>query len=333
MKILRKLLFPFSILYYLITSLRNLFYNNGILKSQSYEKPIIVVGNLNTGGTGKSPMTIFLIETLHTLSRVAVLSRGYKRKTKGYIELTTEHTAEEVGDEPLQFKTNYPDLFIAVCADRRYGISKLLDKADLILLDDAFQHRKVKGSYYILLTSYGDLFVQDYLLPMGNLREARRGAKRANCIVVTKCPKNLSWIEQKAIVQRLEKYASCPIYFSSIAYADFICNVSLKLPIANLRDKTFTLVTGIANPRPLIEHLDALGLVYKHLEYPDHHLFTRKEILELQEQDCILTTEKDFMRLKDELDAEKLYYLPIKTVLQEEQSFIDGVLQHIKSYS
>lgn len=333
MKILRKLLFPFSLIYFAITSIRNFFYNTGIFTSQAYPKPIIVVGNLNTGGTGKSPMTMLLIESLIKENTLAVLSRGYKRKTKGYIELTAKSTAEEVGDEPLQFKTNFPNLSVAVCADRRYGISKLIAKADFVLLDDAYQHRKVKGSYNILLTSYGDLFADDYLLPVGNLREPRSGAKRADCMVVTKCPINLSDNEKKHIRIKLKKYNTAPIYFASIAYADVVKSKKEELSINSFTKRPFTLVTGIANPKPLLAHLNKLGLTYKHMAYPDHHPFTESELKELQQQECILTTEKDFMRLQGKVASVPLYYLPIKTVIQKEQeAFLNQVINHIRSY-
>lgn len=333
MKILRKLLFPFSLLYFAITSIRNFFYNTGVFKSQAYPKPIIVVGNLNTGGTGKSPMTMLLIEFLKEQHKLAVLSRGYKRKTKGYIELSAASTAEEVGDEPLQFKTNFPNVNVAVCADRRYGIAQLINKADLVLLDDAYQHRKVKGSYHILLTSYGDLFAKDYLLPVGNLRESRSGAKRADCIVVTKCPMNLSDNEKDNIRRQLKKYNAGPIYFASIAYADKIKNSKEEALLTSLINKPFTLVTGIANPKPLLAHLDRLGLTYKHMAYPDHHPFTDNEIKELQQQERILTTEKDYMRLQGKLESVPLYYLPIKTVIQKEQdAFVKEIESHIRTY-
>lgn len=333
MKILRKLLFPFSLLYLIITSIRNLFYNTGVLKSQSYAKPVIVVGNLNTGGTGKSPMILLLIEALNKKYKLAVLSRGYKRKTKGYIELSNKHTAEDVGDEPLQFKTSHPDLKVAVCADRRYGISQIIDTSDVILLDDAYQHRKVKASYYILLTSYGDLFANDYLLPVGNLREARLGAKRADCIIVTKCPSNLAQNEKQLIRNTLKKYSSKPVYFAHIAYAEELRNQTSIKPIASFQDKNFTLVTGIANPKPLLEHLDSLKLSYNHMSYPDHHAFTEKELIELQKLDCILTTEKDYMRLKGKLKDVPLYYLPIKTVIQDEYiDFVQDIEAHLRTY-
>lgn len=334
MKLLRKLLFPFSLLYFAITSIRNIFYNIGIFKSQEYPKPIIVVGNLNTGGTGKSPMTMLLIESLSKRYIISVLSRGYKRQTKGYIELQENHSAAEVGDEPLQFKTNFPEVKVAVCADRRYGITKLIDRSDLILLDDAFQHRKVKGSYNILLTSYGDLFADDYILPVGNLRESRVGAKRANCIVVTKCPMNLSANEKNAICSKLQKYHPGPIYFASIAYADKIRSGENKnKSISYLKDKPFTLVTGIANPKPLLEHLDKLGFSYIHKAYPDHHLFSDIELKELRGEECILTTEKDFMRLQGKLGKVSLYYLPIKTVIQgQEEVFTNEIEKHLQTY-
>lgn len=333
MKIFRKLLFPFSILYYLVTRIRNFFYNKGILKSQSYKKPIIVIGNLNTGGTGKSPMTLLLIEALHSMWKVAVLSRGYKRKTRGFIELTKKHQADEVGDEPLQFKLNYPDIPVAVCANRNYGITKLINKVEVILLDDAFQHRKVKGSYNIVLTSYGDLFTDDFLLPTGNLREPRKGASRADCIVVTKCPKQILDEDIKQIKNKINKYYSGEVYFTSIAYSNIIYGDKKKRSIEVLKNKSFTLVTGIAKPEPLIQYLNNLGLNYNHLEYPDHHPFTDKEIRELQHAGFILTTEKDYMRLKDRLELEEFYYLPIKTVfLKQEEEFFKTIFTHLQTY-
>lgn len=334
MKILRKLLFPFALLYFAITSIRNFFYNTGIFKSKTYPKPIIVVGNLNTGGTGKSPMTMLLIDFLHKNYKLAVLSRGYKRKTKGYIELTTSSTADEVGDEPLQFKTNYPDIRVAVCADRQYGIAQLLENSDLVLLDDAYQHRKVKGSFYILLTSYGDLFSEDYLLPAGNLREARVGAKRADCMVVTKCPIDVTDKEKQEIQAKLQAYAKVPVYFASIAYADFIRNNKEEKPIQSLENKSFTLVTGIANPKPLLTHLDRLGFSYKHKAYPDHHPFTESELEGLKQEEFLLTTEKDFMRLQGKLGKIPLYYLPIQTVIQDQQEvFTKEIEKHIQTYA
>lgn len=173
MKLLRKLLFPFSIIYAAITALRNRLYDLGWLKSHSYNLPIICVGNLSTGGTGKSPMVEFLVNTLKQKYKVAVLSRGYKRKTIGFRKVLVTSTVSEVGDEPLQFKKKFPEVDVAVCEVRSNGIDKLKTNADLIILDDAFQHRRVTPSLSILLTSYGDLYVDDYVLPTGNLREPK----------------------------------------------------------------------------------------------------------------------------------------------------------------
>src|SRR5690625_3363842 len=278
-------------------------------------------------------MIMLLIESLSNLFEISVLSRGYKRETKGYIELNTQHTADEVGDEPLQFKTNFPKVPMAVCADRRYGISQLIDRSDAVLLDDAYQHRKVKGSFNILLTSYGDLFCDDYILPVGNLRESRSGAKRADCMVVTKCPINLADNEKNTIRRKLQKYNSVPVYFASIAYADEIRSEENKEPITYLKNKPFTLVTGIANPKPLLAYLDKIGLNYTHKAYPDHHPFSDKEHEELKKEAFILTTEKDYMRLQGKIQSVPLYYLPIKTVIQEEQqAFIEEIVQHIQTY-
>lgn len=334
MKFLRKILFPFSFLYGSITCIRNLFYNIGIFKSQKYPRPILVVGNLSTGGTGKSPMTMFLIENLYKNHKLSVLSRGYKRKTKGYIELKTSHTAEEVGDEPLQFKTNYPNVPVAVCADRRTGIAELLKQSDMVLLDDAFQHRKIQASYSILLTSYGDIFTNDYILPVGNLRESRKGAKRADVIIVTKCPPNLSKQEQAKIRKAIQKVVDKPVYFTCIAYDEKIKNLETQQSLESLKSKKFSLVTGIANPRPLLGYLDSLGLDYEHNVFADHHNFSEQEIADLNTKDFILTTEKDFMRLQGRLDKPELFYLPIRTAfLENEEEFLKKIEANIASYS
>ena len=193
MKFFRKIIYPFSLLYGGITALRNLFYDKGWLVSKSYDTPIICVGNLSIGGTGKSPMIEFLISFLKEDYQVAVLSRGYKRKTFGFIEVLKESTVREVGDEPYQFKQNFPSVTIAVCADRKEGIDKLKTKADVILLDDGFQHRKIKASTNIVLTTFDDLYINDTMLPTGNLRELKKGAQRADLILITKCPEGVSY--------------------------------------------------------------------------------------------------------------------------------------------
>ena len=194
MKLVRFLLFPFSVLYDLITSIRNFFFNIGIFKETNFNTPIIVVGNLSVGGTGKTPQIEYLIKLLKDVYKVAVLSRGYKRKTTGFVFVNNEHTANDVGDEPLQYFKKFKDISVAVNENRVEGVINLekQQSPEVVLLDDAYQHRKIKGSFYILLTKYNDLFTDDFLLPTGNLRESRAGANRTDVIIVTKCPENLS---------------------------------------------------------------------------------------------------------------------------------------------
>lgn len=220
MKLLRFLLFPFAVLYDIITRVRNWFFNLGILKSTSFNIPVIAVGNLSVGGTGKSPQIEYLIRLLKDDYNIAVLSRGYKRKTEGFQIVNDAHTAEDVGDEPLQFYKKFKTaITVAVDADRTNGIQQLLQRNNppkIVLLDDAYQHRKVTASSYILLTKYNDLFVDDFLLPTGNLRESRRGAKRAKVIVVTKCPEE--FIESSTRTNRAKTQSE--IVSKSIFYND-----------------------------------------------------------------------------------------------------------------
>lgn len=283
----------------------------GWLESHSYELPIISVGNLSTGGTGKSPMVEFLVGSLKKKHRVSVLSRGYKRKTKGFREVLVSSTVAEVGDEPLQFKRKFPELSVAVCEKRVDGIEKLKQFSDLIVLDDAFQHRKVKPSLSILLTSYGDLYIDDYVLPVGNLREPKSGANRADILVVTKCPEMLSEAEMNSIKERLSPKSHQQVYFTKIVYSEEIKNYEGVKLLKSLESKKFTLVTGIANPKPLLEFLRIHNLDFSHKSFPDHHHFSISEIDTLDQESIILTTEKDFMRLQPSIKKAELYYLPI----------------------
>src|SRR6478752_1663867 len=206
MNLLRKILFPFAVLYGFITSIRNFLYDNNLLKSYSFDLPIIAVGNLSVGGTGKTPQIEYLIRLLSSKYKVATLSRGYKRKSEGFVLADETSNAEILGDEPFQFFQKFKNIQVAVDANRKNGIEQLLsqpEKPEVILLDDAYQHRKVKAGFYIMLTAYGDLYADDFMLPTGNLREYRSGANRANLIVVTKCPPNLSISEQENIKNKL----------------------------------------------------------------------------------------------------------------------------------
>jgi tetraacyldisaccharide 4'-kinase len=322
MNLLRKLLFPFAILYGMITGIRNFLFDNGIFKSYSFDLPIIAVGNLSVGGTGKTPQIEYLIRLLSDKYKVATLSRGYKRQSKGFILAEASSNAAILGDEPFQFFQKFPSIQVAVDADRKSGIEKLLslpEKPEVILLDDAFQHRKVKAGFYILLTSYGDLYSDDFMLPTGNLREWRSGAKRAQVIIVTKCPFNLSQDKQNDIKNRLNVSANQELYFTFIAYDNFIYGENRKINVNEIQTASKLLVAGIAKPEPFFAYLQDTNDVC--LSFPDHHNFTDKDILEIKnlaQNNIIITTEKDYVRLKGSLPSEQLFYLPIQS------SFISG---------
>lgn len=335
MKWLRKLLFPFSLLYWAITSLRNKLFDLGWIRSKTYPIPVICVGNLSTGGTGKSPMIEFLIAALKENWKLAVLSRGYKRCSKGYKEVLVQSTVQETGDEPLQIKRKFPEVVVAVCESRQMGIENLGGKFDVILLDDAYQHRKVKPSFSILLTAFPNLYVDDYILPMGNLRESRSGAKRADIIIVTKCPTALTREEMFEIKKELNPQSSQKVYFSTIGYGKEIINKSGSKPLQYLKNQKFTLVTGIANPRPLVNYLKEKGNEFDHKSFGDHHDFDNSEVKDLELNSIILTTEKDYIRLQPKIKKAELYYLPIETLFlnNSKKDFITQIYGHLEIFS
>ena len=336
MKLLRFLLFPFAILYDIITSIRNFLFDKGILKSSSFDIPIIAVGNLSVGGTGKSPQIEYLVKLLQDQYKVAILSRGYKRKSKGFLLLNKSHTVEDVGDEPLQFFNKFENISVAVDSDRTYGITQLKElenSPEVILLDDAFQHRKVKAKVYILLTKYKDLYVNDFILPTGNLRESRRGAIRANVIIVTKCPQNIAPEERNYIIKSLKTKKKQKVFFSTIWYAKSIKSLERSFNIEDLKQFEVLLITGIANPEPLFKFLSEKEIKFQHLNYPDHHNFSEKDIVKINrtfgtiisDKKLILTTEKDFVRLEKKLD--NLFYLPIETSFLENKNVFDKTIK------
>lgn len=314
MSILRKILIPFSLLYSLIIRLRNYFYDINLFNSISYSFPVIGVGNLSVGGTGKTPMIEYLLRLLMPEYRVATLSRGYGRKTRGFHLLQGTEIASMVGDEPLQFKVNFPNARVAVDEDRQRGISLLHSESspEVILLDDSFQHRKVKAGLNILLTSYGNLYVNDFVLPTGNLREPASGASRANIVVVTKCPENLKAREQEKIKGSLGVKNNQELFFSYIGYHSKICSEKEEVPIKDIEGEKVCLVTGIANPTPLANFLTRQNINFEHLEFPDHHNFYPKDLERIAKAPLIITTEKDYMRLKDLFSHQALFYLPMK---------------------
>ncbi|MDN3677729.1 tetraacyldisaccharide 4'-kinase [Flavobacterium paronense] len=332
MNLLRKLLFPFAILYGFITFLRNYLYDKGILKSYSVDIPVIAVGNLNFGGTGKTPQIEYLIRLLSPNYKVATLSRGYKRKSEGFILADANANAETLGDEPFQYFKKFPTIQVAVDADRRNGIEQLLKqktKPEIILLDDAFQHRKVKAGFYILLTAYDDLFCDDYILPTGNLRESRNGAKRANLIIVTKCPANSTELQQENIKKKLG--IDLPIFFSCVSYDDKVYNEETTLAVSEVKLIQKILLAGIAKPRPFFEFLQAD--TDEIMTFSDHHHFSESEILSIKSRaidKIIVTTEKDFVRLDAKILRKQLFYLPIKSqFLSNQETFDQTILNYV----
>ena len=315
MILLRKILFPLAFLYWLITFIRNWLYDIGVFKSHSFDIPIIAVGNLSVGGTGKTPKIEYLIRLLSDNYKVAVLSRGYKRSTEGFISADENATASSIGDEPFQFYSKFPTIQVAVDANRKNGIENLLqlsNKPDVILLDDAFQHRKVKAGFYILLTAYDDLFCDDYILPFGNLREPSSGKKRADMIIVTKCPNDLSEIAQLKIREKLN--VKQQVFFTTIQYDDYVFGNDSQLLVSEIQSESKVLVAGIAKPKLFFDFLKSEK--DDTLVFPDHHHFSKQDceqILAKANGRKIITTEKDFVRLNGLLPERQLLYLPIKS--------------------
>ena len=336
MILLRKILFPFALLYGFITGIRNFLFDNNVFKSYSFDVPIIAVGNLSLGGTGKTPQIEYLIRLLSPNYKVATLSRGYKRKSKGFILANSTSNAEIIGDEPFQFYKKFKNIQVAVDANRKNGIEKLLsqtNKLEVILLDDAFQHRKVKAGFYILLTSYGDLYSDDFILLRGNLRESRAGAKRANLVIVTKCPATLSSDEQREIQAKLNLTSTQELYFSYIDYDEFLFSEVKSIKVSEVRNVDKLLLAGIAKPEPFFKYLQSEK--EEQLVFPDHHYFSEKDLLEIENKaqgKIIITTEKDFVRLKGSIPKEQLFYLPIRiSFLSAAEKFDKTITDYVET--
>lgn len=326
MSILRKILYPFSVLYGQITSARNVLYNKDILKSTTFDIPVIAVGNLTVGGTGKTPQIEYLVRLLQNEYKLAILSRGYKRTTKGFIIADKNTSVSDIGDEPMQYFNKFKNVIVAVDNDRVNGINKLTkleNPPEVILLDDAYQHRKVEAGLNILLTSYDNLYINDTMLPTGNLREKIGGANRAQIIIVTKCPKKLSEQQQFEITKKLNIKLHQTVFFSTIKYAKEIISKKNQLPVNKLSNYKIVLVTGIANTQPLTVFLDTMNCSYQHIKFGDHHNFTQKDYQKIDKayskikegnpdaQCLVLTTEKDYVRSFTKKD--NFYYLSIET--------------------
>ena len=325
LKSFRILLLPFALLYWLAIGIRNWLYNKNILKSASFGLPLICVGNLSVGGTGKSPMVEYLVFKLKDKFRVATLSRGYKRKTRGYALANENTTALEIGDEPMQFHLKFPDVPVSVGEQRIVAIPQLLhDKPETqaIILDDAFQHRSIKAGLNILLTEYNNLFTRDFYLPTGDLRDLKSNYKRAEIIVVTKCKLDLSEAERQKVIKEISPVAGQQIFFTAIEYGQLYHIVHKKVFTPDAKTEIL-LVTGIANPRPLKKMLEEHSSSYHMLQYTDHHIFTIDDLNEIKKRfehietanKIILTTEKDAVRLakfNNEITGLPLYVIPVR---------------------
>ncbi len=336
MKILRNILVPIVPFYWFITWVRNRLFDYGTMSSKEYTIPIVCVGNLSTGGTGKTPMVEYLVELLQPNYKIAVLSRGYRRKSKGFMMANKETTVEDLGDEPFQMHKKYQDLIVAVDNDRRNGIEYLMNMENppqVILLDDAYQHRKVKAGLSILLTTFQNPYFKDIVLPTGNLREPKSGSKRADVVVVTKSPLNITEEKRIQIKKNLKLTSNQDLYFSSIDYVDVLLGDQQSMTFEELEKEKFTLLTGIANPKPLVKFLSAKKLNFEHCKFPDHHNFTNAELSTLKEKGLIVTTEKDFVRLGMLSKNNKVFYIPIKTKIQENLSFEQRIFEFCKNYS
>lgn len=340
MSVSRFLLFPFAWLYDAITALRNRLFDMNYKPTVRFDIPVIGVGNLAVGGTGKTPMVEYLVRLLATEYTVATLSRGYGRKTKGFRIANADDTAATIGDEPFQLYRKYaPQVHVAVGEERAYAIPLLLqelNEVNTIILDDAFQHRSVTPGFNILLTEHGNPFFNDYLLPVGRLREAKAGAQRAHAIVVTKCPPHLPEDDRMEFEKRIRVYADAPVFFAGIRYGQPVSIGKQNVPFTS----KIILVSAIANAHILVEHVRKSYSLLKHFSYRDHYAFTASDLAawekELQQHPAgeviVLTTEKDSMKLvRKELAAQfgklPVFYLPIETEFVRNGKDFDAMVQ------
>lgn len=345
--LLKPLLFPLSLIYGLVIWIRNKVYDKGIYDSIEFSLPVISVGNLSTGGTGKTPQIEYLIRLLQYEYRVATMSRGYKRLTKGFRLAGPHDNAETLGDEPMQFYSKFSDLYVTVAADRMAGIPELINlrpDTEVILLDDAFQHRSVKPGLSILMMDYTKPFYKDYILPFGRLREARSGYKRAQIIVVSKCPETINQTEMEEVIKHLNPTPEQKVYFSKIAYAplvDFFSGQEISLVAEK---QHFVIVSGIAKPEPMIHYLESWKAQTHLLRFPDHHYFGDADLEEIQStlknwevpNKALVISEKDAMRLafhKEKLQnlGVPVYVLPIYTqFITGREAFDEQVTTYVR---
>lgn len=344
-RFIRIILFPFSLIYGFIIIIRNYLFDKNILRSATFEIPIICVGNLSVGGTGKSPMVELLVALLKKNYSVATLSRGYSRKTKGYKEVTVLSTPEEVGDEPLQFKIKFSDITVAVAEQRIEGIPRLIyenPNIEVIILDDAFQHRTVKPGFNILLTEFNSLYAQDFFLPTGNLRDSKISANRADVIVVTKCPSFLQQKDKMKLQKLLNVKPYQHLFIATLQY-DKPKHLFTNEEIA-LENKHILLFTAIANDKVLIDYLKDHAQSVDVIKYPDHHHFNEKDVQDLVSkystistgEKIIITTSKDAVKLNifnNQLNKLPIYVLNIRhqVLLGEDKDFNSIILNYVET--
>lgn len=351
MKIKKILLFPFAIIYGLLTSIRNLLYDWKFLKSTRVNVHTICVGNLAVGGTGKTPHVEYLINLLKDEFKLAVLSRGYKRKTSGFTLATDISTATDIGDEPLQYKTKNPTLTVAVDGNRVNGIKKLNDLNEppkLVILDDAFQHRALKCELNIVVSEYSNIYLNDLLMPAGMLRESKKGIARADIIVISKTPENTSAIDLRNLIKDIKPLAHQKLFFSWLKYGELYGFQNQKDTINTLDDLfryRVVLFTGIGNPTPMLTYLKEYASDVKHIQFADHHTFTLQNIADIRNMldkfeggnKIIVTTEKDAMRLKgndleDITNTLPLYVLPIEIDFKDKtEDFNQTILNYART--
>jgi tetraacyldisaccharide 4'-kinase len=339
---MRLLLYLLSIIYGIVTNLRNLLFDYGILKSKTHNIPIICIGNISVGGSGKTPHTNYIAKLLSPNYKVAILSRGYGRKSSefNYVELDSATSA--VGDEPLQLKRNNSNCIVAVNNNRNNGVKKILidhPATNVILLDDGFQHRRIKAGLNIIVTPFYKLFTKDNLLPLGTLRESINEARRADIILVSKTPEHTKPIAKKGVIESLNLKAHQKGYFSSITYHKYKCLES-DTELENEQDYSITLVSGIENPTPLVNYLEEQGRKVNLIKFADHHNYILKDIENIllvynkdeSTKKLILTTEKDATKLRQfsvNFKRENVYYIPIDIVVTGRGKFEKQLLDYV----
>ena len=336
---------PLGWLYGLVTGIRNFLYDKGVRKSRAFDLPVISIGNITVGGTGKTPHAEYTATLLKDRYKTAVLSRGYGRHTKGFFMSDAHSDSGLIGDEPLQIKRRFPDLEVAVCSDRAEGIRRLIEMCapQVIILDDAFQHRRIKPSLNILLVNWHRNILDDAMLPAGYLRESVRGRRRADIIIVTKCPDNLDKKSMADLTQRLKVRPEQQVFFTTPQYNKPYLIDDAGQPI-DLPKAPLLAVTGIASPALMQAELERQGHDVTLMAYPDHYRFTKQDITNITDRlegmgpdAVIVTTAKDAARLQDlnladELRA-RIYILPVGVrFLRDADKFEKAVIQHVESY-